>query len=66
MQSLKKVTTTLLGVLLIASFIVLSYMEESLFLDRILLCSFILGAVLLANIRSGVRRVIPEEEKKNR
>ncbi|MEC7771572.1 MAG: hypothetical protein VX798_10330 [Bacteroidota bacterium] len=66
MQSLKKVTTTLLGVLLITSFIVLSYMEESLFLDRILLCSFILGAVLLANIRSGVRRVIPEEEKKNR
>ena len=66
MQSLKKVTTTLLGALLIASFIVLSYMEESLFLDRILLCSFILGAVLLANIRSGVRRVIPEEEKKNR
>ncbi|MBO0329095.1 hypothetical protein [[Muricauda] lutisoli] len=66
MQSFKKVTTTLLGVLLIASFILLSYMEESLFLDRILLCSFILGAVLLANIRSGVRRVIPEEEKKNR
>lgn len=52
--------------LLIVSFIALSYWNESLFLDRILLCSFILGVALLANMRSGVRRIIPEEEKKNR
>jgi hypothetical protein len=52
--------------LLIVSFIALSYWNESLFLDRILLCSFILSVALLANMRSGVRRIIPEEEKKNR
>lgn len=66
MQSSKKTTITLVGVLLIVSFIALSYWNESLFLDRILLCSFILAVALLANMRSGVRRIIPEEEKKNR
>ena len=66
MQSSKTTTITLVGLLLVASFIVVSYWNESLFLDRILLCSFILGVALLANLRSGVRRVIPEEEKKNR
>ncbi len=66
MQLSKKNTLILLGVLMVVSFIILSYMEGSLFLDRILLCSFILVTALLANLRSRVRRVIPEEDNKNR
>jgi hypothetical protein len=42
----------------------MSYYNQSIFLDRILLCSFIIGVVLLAKVRSGVQRVIPEEKDK--
>ena len=65
MELSKKNTTTLLGLLLLLGFIALSYLEGSLFLDKILLCSFILVVVLLANLQSGVRRNITGKKQDN-
>ena len=65
MELSKKNTTTLLGLLLLLGFIALSYLEGSLFLDKILLCSFILAVVLLANLQSGVRRNITGKKQDN-
>jgi hypothetical protein len=64
MQKSKHLVPVLLGLLIMVIMIGMSYYNQSIFLDRILLCSFIIGVVLLAKVRSGVQRVIPEEKDK--
>lgn len=64
MQKSKHIIPVLLGLLIMVLLIAMSYLNQSMFLDRILLCSFIVGVVLLAKVRSGVQRVVPEEKDK--
>lgn len=55
-----KPSNSLLVFLVLLSMIALvitSYVNESIFMDRILLCCFILTVVVLARWRSGVQRV---------
>lgn len=42
--------------------VITSYLNESIFMDRILLCCFILGVVVLARLRSGVHRADHKQE----
>lgn len=64
MQKSKHIIPVLLGLLIMVLMIAMSYLNQSMFLDRILLCGFIVGVVLLAKVRSGVQRVVPEEKDK--
>ena len=64
MQKSKHIIPVLLGLLIMVLMIAMSYLNQSMFLDRILLCSFIVGVVLLVKVRSGVQRVVPEEKDK--
>jgi hypothetical protein len=46
----------LTGMAILILFIVMSWLNESIFLDRILLCSFILFAIFIVNIRNVAQR----------
>ncbi|MHA7831538.1 MAG: hypothetical protein ACX93O_10590 [Flagellimonas sp.] len=43
--------------------IVMSYVNESIFMDRILLCCFIFGAAILASKRNGLQRIDSKQKK---
>lgn len=47
------------GMAMLLVFIVMSWLNESIFLDRILLCSFILFAIFIVNMRNVAQR--PQE-----
>jgi hypothetical protein len=49
----------LTGMAILILFIVMSWLNESIFLDRILVCSFILFAIFIVNIRNVAQR--PQE-----
>ena len=47
------------GMAMLLVFVVMSWLNESIFLDRILLCSFILFAIFIVNMRNVAQR--PQE-----
>jgi hypothetical protein len=51
MQIPKKAILPILGLLILIGFCALSYYHEQIFLDKILLCGFILGMILFVKIR---------------
>ena len=53
-----------LAILFMISLIVTSYINESIFMDRILLCSFIFSAAILASRRNGMQSVVPEQKNR--
>jgi len=56
-------TGVFLIILSMISLIVMSYVNESIFMDRILLCCFIFGAAILASKRNGLRRIDSKQKK---
>jgi hypothetical protein len=65
MQINKDIVTTGLGIVFTIALIVLSYVNGSIFLDQILMCSFIIAVALFARLRSGVKKVSVEKEQNN-
>ena len=56
MKSLKSTFLPLLGLTVLLFFIAMSYLHNSLFLDKIIVCSFILGIIFLAKMRSEINK----------
>jgi len=52
MKFLKSTFLPFLGLTVLLFFIAMSYFHSSLFLDKLIVCSFILGMVFFAKIRS--------------
>ncbi len=59
MQLSKSTVLTMVGMFVLALFIVISIVNKSVFLDRILLCGFILSVVFIGRIRDSVHQTIP-------
>lgn len=56
MQISKSTLLPILGMVVLVIFITLSYINGAIFLDRILICSFILSIVFIAKLRESLNR----------
>lgn len=52
MQQIKSTILTSLGIIALIFFMAMSYIHNALFLDRIIVCSIILGIVFFAKMRN--------------
>jgi hypothetical protein len=64
MQKLSNTLKVFLAISVMIALIVMSYLNDSIFMDRILLCCFIFSVMLLARMRSGVVREVPEQKNR--
>ncbi|MDF0707847.1 hypothetical protein [Flagellimonas okinawensis] len=62
MKKLSNIFQVILAITAMIALVVMSYMNESIFMDRILPCCFILGVIILARFRNGVNRVVPDKK----
>ena len=56
MQTLKSILLPIMGMLFLLMFIIFAYIQDSVFLDKILVCSFILTIVFIARMRCKAQR----------
>ncbi len=64
MKSSKSTVLPILGMTALALFIAISYAYESVFLDQILICSFILSIVFIAKMREGSQQLIDNRDNR--
>jgi len=64
MQFPKSTLLPVVGMIILAAFIVTSYVHGAFFLDQILICSFILSVVFIAKMRNGTHQPIPNNERR--
>jgi len=62
MKKISNTIQTFLALATMMALIVVSYLNESIFMDRILPCCFILSVIMFARIRGGVNRIVTEEK----
>lgn len=55
-QLSKSIVLPILGMIILAVFIIMSYVLDSIFLDRILVCSLILSVVFIGKIRDNLHQ----------
>lgn len=55
MFSPKSISLPIIGMIVLAIFVIIAYTYKSVFLDKILVCSFILTTVFLARISSEIK-----------
>ncbi|PIB28131.1 hypothetical protein [Maribacter sp. 4G9] len=63
MQINKKTVLPLLGVLAMILLIGLSYFNQFIFMEQLLLCAFIFGLSALVHILGGMKNIGQEEER---
>jgi hypothetical protein len=64
----KSTVLPIMGMVVLAVFIIISYIHGSIFLNQIVVCSLILSVVFIAKIRDGVHQTManPENRTNNR
>ncbi len=55
-QLSKSIVLPILGMIILTVFIIMSYVLDSIFLDRILVCSLILSVVFIGKIRDNLHQ----------
>ncbi len=63
MQLSKSTLLSIVGMAVLAVFVTFCYVNESIFLDRILISSFILSIVFIAKIREDLHQSIEDNSK---
>ena len=63
MQLSKSTLLSIVGMVVLTVFVIFCYIKESIFLDRILISSFILSIVFLAKIREDLHQSIEDNSK---
>jgi hypothetical protein len=58
----KNMLLPILGMVVLSLFALMSYLHDSIFLDRILICSSILSVVFIGRIRDNIRSTMPNQE----
>lgn len=64
MKFSKATTLPILGMLILGIFILLSYLNGAIFLDRILICSLILSVIFINKIRESYHASASNEEER--
>lgn len=62
MKIAKSTFLPIMGMFVLAVFNLISYVQESPLLDKILVCSFILSVVFIVRIRESINQQIPNGE----
>ncbi len=62
MKFSKSTFLPILGMTALALFILISYVYETVFLDQILICSFILSILFIAKMRDGAHQIIDNRD----